>query len=122
MAGKGRLARNVIKYGVRYGPVAFEAVKHGREPAQHAVQAALARRTARKTAIEHAGTLREGSLLKVVHEGRPLWFVFSGDEIVATYPQVPVASYGDLLRHADLANRVRPQDLPARPKLPRLRR
>ncbi len=111
-AGKGRLVRTAIKYGVRYGPVAFEAIKHGREPAQQAVQSVMARRSARKTAIEHAATLREGTVLKVIHEGRPVWFVFSGDEIIATYPPVPVAQYGDLLRHTDLANRVKPEDMP----------
>jgi hypothetical protein len=108
--------RNAIRYGVKYGPLAYEAIKHGREPAQQAMQSALAKRNARKTAIEHAATLRNGTLLKVLHEGRPIWFVFSDDEIVATYPPVPMASYGDLLRHADLANRVKPEQLaPQRP-------
>ena len=110
--GKGQLVKTAIKYGVRYGPVAFEAFKHGREPAQQAVQSVLARRNARKIAVEHAKTLREGTVLKVMNEGHPVWFVFSGDEIVATYPQVPMASYGDLLRHTDLANRIRPEDMP----------
>ena len=108
--------RNAIRYGVKYGPLAYEAVKHGREPAQQAMQSALAKRNARKTAIEHAATLRNGTLLKVMHEGRPIWFVFSDDEIIATYPSVPMASYGELLRHADLANRVKPEQLaPQRP-------
>jgi hypothetical protein len=115
--GKGRLARTAIRYGVRYGPVAVAAIKHGREPAQQAVQSVLARRNARKIAIEHARTLRDGTVLKVMHESRPVWFVFSGDEIVATYPQVPMASYGDLLRHTDLANRIRPEDMP-QPRTP----
>ena len=52
--GKGQLVKTAIKYGVRYGPVAFEAFKHGREPAQQAVQSVLARRNARKIAVEHA--------------------------------------------------------------------
>ena len=116
-AGKGRLMRTAIKYGVRYGPVAFEAIKHGREPAQQAVQSVIARRSARRTAIEHAATLREGTVLKVIHDGRPVWFVFSADEIIATYPPVPIAQYGDLLRHTDLANRVKPEDMPA-PRTP----
>jgi hypothetical protein len=110
--GKGQLVKAAIKYGVRYGPVAFEAFKHGREPAQQAVQSVLARRNARKIAVEHAKTLREGTVLKVMRDGDPVWFVFSGDEIVATYPQVPMDSYGDLLRHTDLANRIRPEDMP----------
>jgi hypothetical protein len=115
MAGQGRLVKNLVRYGVRYGPVAFEAIKHGREPAQQAMQTALANRTARRKAVEHARTVREGSLLKVMHEGRVVWFVFSDDHIVTTYPPVPVPTYGDLLRHADLDKREKP---PAPRKLP----
>jgi hypothetical protein len=103
--GKGKLAKNVVKYGVRYGPMAFEAVKHGREPAQQAIQAALAKRTARKKAIEHALTVRDGSLLKVIKDGQVIFFVFSGDAIVTTYPPVPQSTYPELLRHADLDRR-----------------
>jgi hypothetical protein len=103
--GRGRLAKNVVKYSVRYGPMAFEAVKHGREPAQQAVQAALAKRSARKKAIEHALTVRDGSLLKVIKDGQAVFFVFSGDAIVTTYPPVPQATYPELLRHADLDRR-----------------
>ena len=92
MAGaRDRLVKNVVKYGVRYGPMAFEAVKHGREPAQQALQAALAKRTARKKALEHALTVRDGSLLKVIKDGQAIFFVFSGDAIVTTYPPVPAA-------------------------------
>jgi len=99
------LAKNVVKYGVRYGPMALEAVKHGREPAQQALQAALAKRNARKKAIEHALTVRDGSLLKVIKDGQAVFFVFSGDAIVTTYPPVPQATYPELLRHADLDRR-----------------
>lgn len=102
---RGRLAKNLVKYGVRYGPMAFEAVKHGREPAQQAIQAALAKRSARKKAVEHALTVRDGSLLKVIKDGSAIFFVFSGDAIVTTYPPVPQATYPELLRHADLDRR-----------------
>ncbi|MDX6284154.1 MAG: hypothetical protein QOH03_5225 [Kribbellaceae bacterium] len=125
--GKGKLAKNVVKYGVRYGPMAFEAVKHGREPAQAAIQAALAKRTARKKAIEHALTVRDGSLLKVIKDGQAVFFVFSGDAIVTTYPPVPQSTYPELLRHADLDRRENALALAAsRPKLtdrlPKLKR
>jgi hypothetical protein len=127
MAGKGNLAKNVVKYGVRYGPMAFEAVKHGREPAQQALQAALAKRTARKKAIEHAVTVRDGSLLKVIKDGQAVFFVFSGDAIVTTYPSVPQSTYPELLRHADLDRRENAVALAAsKPKLadrlPRIKR
>jgi hypothetical protein len=116
--GRSRLAKNVVKYGVRYGPMAFEAVKHGREPAQQAVQAALAKRSARKKAFEHALTVRDGSLLKVIKDGQAVFFVFSGDAIVTTYPAVPQSAYPELLRHADLDRRENAAELAARrPKL-----
>ena len=112
------MAKNLVKYGVRYGPLAVEAIKHGREPAQQAVQAALAKRSARKKAIEHALTVRDGSLLKVIRDGQAIFFVFSGDAIVTTYPPVPQATYPELLRHADLDRRENAVALAARkPKL-----
>jgi hypothetical protein len=127
---QNRLIRNAVKYGVRYGPMAFQAVKHGREPAQQALQAALAKRSARRKAIEHAVTVRDGSLLKVIKDGQAVFFVFSGDAIVTTYPPVPQPSYPDLLRHADLDRRENARALAARqrklterlPKVPLKRR
>ena len=124
-AGKanGKLAKNLVKYGVRYGPIVVEAVRHGREPAQQAVQAAWAKRTARRKAFEHATTVRDGTLLKVIKDGQAIFFVFSGDAIVTTYPSVPQATYPELLRHADLDKRETPVLLPPRrPHLPRIRR
>jgi hypothetical protein len=125
--GRGGLAKNLIKYGVRYGPLAVEAIKHGREPAQQAVQAAMAKRSARRKAIEHALTVRDGSLLKVIRDGQAIFFVFSGDAIVTTYPPVPPNTYPELLRHADLDKREPAAALAARrpkigPRLPKMRR
>ena len=125
--GRGKLAKNLVKYGVRYGPLAVEAIKHGREPAQQAVQAALAKRSARKKAIEHALTVRDGSLLKVIRDGQAIFFVFSGDAIVTTYPQVPQSAYPELLRHADLDKREPAVVLTAKkpkigPRLPKMRK
>jgi hypothetical protein len=123
----GQLAKNLVKYGVRYGPLVVEAVRHGREPAQQAVQAAWAKRSARRKAIEHALTVRDGSLLKVIKDGQAIFFVFSGDAIVTTYPAVPQSAYPELLRHADLDRREPAVVLAARkPKiaahLPKIRR
>ncbi|MEV0288740.1 MULTISPECIES: hypothetical protein [unclassified Kribbella] len=124
---RARLAKNLVKYGVRYGPLAAEAIRHGREPAQQAMQAALAKRAARKKAIEHALTVRDGSLLKVIRDGQAIFFVFSGDAIVTTYPPVPANTYPELLRHADLDKREPAVVLAARkprigPRLPKMRR
>lgn len=123
-AGKNsQLAKNLVKYSVRYGPLVVEAVRHGREPAQQAVQAAWAKRSARRKAVEHALTVREGSLLKVIKDGQAIFFVFSGDAIVTTYPAVPQSAYPELLRHADLDKRVPSVVLAAhKPRLPKLHR
>ncbi|GAA3126776.1 hypothetical protein JOF29_002644 [Kribbella aluminosa] len=122
-AGKSsQLAKNLVKYGVRYGPLVVEAVRHGREPAQQAVQAAWAKRSARRKAFEHALTVRDGTLLKVIKDGQAVFFVFSGDAIVTTYPAVPQATYPELLRHADLDKRETPVIPARRPHLPRIRR
>ena len=127
-AGKSsQLAKNLVKYGVRYGPLVVEAVRHGREPAQQAVQAAWAKRSARRKGVEHALTVRDGSLLKVIKDGAAIFFVFSGDAIVTTYPAVPQSSYPELLRHADLDKREAAVVLAARrvkltPHLPKVRR
>ena len=116
---RARLAKNLVKYGVRYGPLAVEAIRHGREPAQQALQAAMAKRAARKKAIEHALTVRR--------DGQAIFFVFSGDAIVTTYPPVPANTYPELLRHADLDKREPAVVLAARkprigPRMPKMHR
>ncbi|HEY4570867.1 MAG TPA: hypothetical protein VIH10_15450 [Kribbella sp.] len=126
-AGRSQLAKNLVKYGVRYGPLVVQAVQHGREPAQQAMQAAWAKRIARHKAIEHALTVRDGSLLKVIRDGQAIFFVFSGDAIVTTYPAMTQSTYPELLRHADLDKREPAVVLAARkrklaPHLPKVRR
>lgn len=101
-------AKGAIVIGMRYGPHIYELVKHGKEPAQEAIATRLAKRSARKQALEHARTLKDGTILKVVHDGAAHFVVFSGDECIATYPPTDVG-YAELLRHSDLALRERPE-------------
>jgi hypothetical protein len=107
VAGKGSIAKTAVTYAMKYGPLVYEAIKHGREPAQRAVQKALARQADRKRSLTHATTVVDGSVLRVFHESEPIWVVFSGDTPVASYPTV-TAPLSDLLDHADLSLRVRP--------------
>ncbi len=109
MAGKGRLAKTAVSYAMKYGPLVYQAVKHGREPAQRAVQRALARQADRKRALTHATTVVDGSVLRVFHEAEPVWVVFSGETPIGSYPAVAAPLTG-LLQHADLDLRVRPGD------------
>jgi hypothetical protein len=105
--GKGRIAKGAINYAVKYGPLVYEAVKHGREPAQRAVQNALARQGNRRQALRHAGTVIDGSVLRVFHHGEQVWVVFAGENPIASYPPVDKPLPG-VLEHADLNLRVRP--------------
>jgi len=45
MAGRARTLTTVVKLGVKYGPVAYEAIKHGKEPAKEFAQKQLGRLT-----------------------------------------------------------------------------
>ena len=81
-----------------------------------AAQGALDRQRARRRAIEHAATVRDGSFLKTfdprADHGDPVWVVFSGDEPVAAHPTT-ATPLSELVARSDLATRVRPADVPS---------
>lgn len=117
MAGKGKFVGTAIKLGTKYGPQVWVASKALREPAKEAAQKVVASEKARKSALEHAKTISDGSILKVYKGDQSLWLVFSGDTAVTVYPpsDVPLSS---LLRGADLTKRIRPTDqLPPKDRL-----
>ena len=99
----------------KYAPAAYEVARQSREPVEKAVRAAAQRRQARRTAVQHAGTLKNGTVLRVFHAGQPVWVVFSGDEPRASYPTVDVP-LPELLQDADLDKRQSPAEL-RRPRL-----
>lgn len=109
MAGKGKLVGTAIKLGTKYGPQVWVASKALREPAKEAAQKMLASERARKSALDHARTLSDGSILKVYRGDQSLWLVFSGDTAVTVYPATDVA-LSSLLQGADLTKRIRPTD------------
>ena len=52
-------------------------------------------------------------MLKVAPEGTAVYVVFSGDTAIAAYPPQE-RPYAQLLEHAELSKRFRPEDKPAR--------
>lgn len=114
MAGRTKAVTSVVKLGVKYGPVAYAAIKHGKEPALEFAQKQLSRLTARKQALAHAEGLMDGSILPVFEGDLQVWVVLNGDEPIASHPTVntPLA---DLVRGYDLAKRIRPT-IDLRPK------
>ncbi len=120
MPSRSRLLSHLVRYGVRYAPLAYEGIKRTRGPVQEAAQAGLSRRSARTMAMEHAAHLVDGSVLPVYDGDTQVWVVFSGSQVVGTHPVVrtPVA---DLLTFYDLDKRIRPsaqapRRLPSMPK------
>jgi len=116
MAGKGKAAGRLIKYGPivataahRWGPVVWEQMKQQREPAEKFVQDRVAKGNQRKKAMAHAATVIDGSVLQVFHLNTAHWVVFSGDDPIAVHPPTN-ASYDDLLDRADLSKRIGPRD------------
>lgn len=101
-----RVAKTMVKYGMRYGPIVFEAVRHGQEPARRAVEKAWTRKRDRRTATAHAASVVNGSVLRTFHAGEPIWVVYSADVPVAGYPR-PEEPLETITQHADLAQRVR---------------
>ena len=115
MPGKGQAVGRIVKWGVKYGPHVVVLAQQAKEPAMKAAQTALDRQKAKRQAVAHAATLRDGSVLKAfdprASHGDPVWVVFSGDEPVAAHPTT-TTPLSELLAKVDLATRVRPEDLP----------
>jgi hypothetical protein len=119
MAGKKMSMTTVVKLGVKYGPVAYEAIKHGKEPAKEFAQRQLSRLNARKQALTHAEGLLDGSAMLVWRDDQQVWVVFNGDQPIASHPTVdtPLAL---LIQGYDLTKRIRPT-IDQRPKASPLR-
>lgn len=98
---------------VKYGPQAQLVWKHVAAPATAATQRTFAVRSARRTALNHADTVVEGAILKVVHEGETHWVVFSGGKAVTAYPATSTPLEG-LVADANLAKKMTPDQFRAR--------
>ena len=105
---KSTIVGNAVKYGVKYGPHVIVAAKALKEPATAYAQKKLAEQKARKAAFAEAGTLQAGTVLRVFHEGQPVWVVYSGEEPITSHPPVEV-TLAKLVERADLSLRVVPE-------------
>ena len=76
MSWIGPAAKKVVKYG----PHAQQIWKHVGKPAQATARKQWAVWAARRTALQHADTLADGSVLGVMHHGERHWVVFSADD------------------------------------------
>jgi hypothetical protein len=107
MAGKAKPLTTVVKLAVKYGPAAYEAIKHGKEPARQFAQKQLTRLAARKQALAHAEGLMDGSTMPVWEGDIQVWVVFNGDSAIASHPTVTTPLV-QLIQGYDLSKRIRP--------------
>jgi hypothetical protein len=115
MPGKGKAVGNLVKWGVKYGPHVVVLAQQAKEPAMKAAQTALDRQKAKRRAVEHAATVRDGMVLKTfdprADHGEPVWVVFSGDDPIAAHP-ASATPLAELVAKSDLSTRGRPVDRP----------
>lgn len=117
---KSKAVSNIVKLGVRYGPLAYEAIKQGQGPARELANKQFKRVNHRMHAIEHAHQLVDGSVMTVFDGDEKRFIVFTGDKPVASHPSTtkPLAL---LIEGYDLDKRIRPGDEADR-VLPRISR
>ena len=109
------------KRALKYGPYAAQAWKHLGKPTQAAVQKQAGSWAARRTALQHADTVNDGSILGVMHGGAKVWVVYSGDEPVTAYPSTS-KTLTELVAHANLSKRITPEQAREQQRLRELRR
>jgi hypothetical protein len=107
MVGRTRSLTKVVKLGVKYGPVAYEAIRHGKEPAKDYAQKQLNKLMARRQALAHAEGLTDGSAMAVWKDDQQVWIVFNGDDPIASHPTVDTP-LTQLMAGYDLTKRIRP--------------
>lgn len=100
-----------VKQGAKYAPVVIPVVREMREPATAYAKRVIETSRQRRLAVTKAASLREGTVLRVLHGEDPVWVVYSGDEPVSAHPAVDVP-LAELVQHANLDLRRRPEEFP----------
>ena len=100
------------RQGVKYAPHIAAVVREVRGPASEYAKATMEATRQRRLALTKARSVRDGSLLLVLHGEQPVWVVYSGDVPVSEHPDVGVP-LADLVAHADLDRRRRPEEFPS---------
>jgi len=114
-------ARKAATYGAKYGPHAVVVWNVAGEHIQAAARAKAAEIAERRKAFAEAAAVVDGSVLRVVDHGTAVFVVFTGEEPVASYPEA-TKPLDQLIAHADLGNRVTPEQRRERSAVNRARR
>lgn len=107
MSWIGPVAKGGAKVVVKYGPQAKILWDNGGKQFQAAARDQVDAAMARRTAFQKAETVVDGSVLKQIDAGKPVWVVYAGDEPIDAFPK-PSVPLTELVAHADLDARVTP--------------
>ena len=107
MSRIGSIVKGGMKYGVKYGPQAKILWDNGGKHVQAIVRDKAQAASARRTAFQKAETVVNGSVLKLIDAGKPVWVVYADDEPVDAFP-IPSVPLAALVERADLTARVTP--------------
>jgi hypothetical protein len=110
--GVGKLVYTGVKQGVKYSPAIATVIREVRGPATDFAKARVEAARQRRLAVTKAASVRDGTVLQLLHGEQTVWVVYSGDEPVSEHPDIGVP-LADLVVHADLARRRRPEEFPS---------
>lgn len=114
-------AKNGARLAARYGPQAKIAWDHAGRPAAAAATQKAQAQLQRRKAFAKAATVIDGSVLRLMHGGEPVWVVLTRGEPAEAFPPVDV-SLGALVSGADLTKTVPSQEFEAKRVAARLER
>ena len=100
------------RQGVKYAPHIAAVVREVRGPATDFAKTRVEASRQRRLAVTKAASVRDGSVLQLLHGEQTVWVVFSGDRPVSEHPDIGVP-LAELVEHADLDRRRPPEDFPS---------
>ena len=100
------------RQGVKYAPHIAAVVREVRGPATDFAKTRVEASRQRRLAVTKAASVRDGSVLQLLHGEQTVWVVYSGDRPVSEHPDIGVP-LAELVEHADLDRRRPPEDFPS---------
>ena len=108
MSRIGPASKQGLKLAAKYGPHVKAAWDLGGDKVKEVARAKADEVAARNKAFKDADARVQGSVLRVPHDGVPVFVVFAGDEPVTSYPAVD-EPLDAVVARVDLAKRISPE-------------
>jgi hypothetical protein len=110
--GVGKVVVTGVRQGVKYSPIIASVVREVRGPATDYAKSRVEASRQRRLAVAKAESVRDGTVLRLMHGEQTVWVVYSGDEPISAHPDIGVP-LAELTDHANLERRRRPEEFPS---------